>query len=80
MIVCLQLRQLRKLIKCATLNAPCALVVSYAAEDGVAIATATFRVKLNRLLAHSRLGEIQAQASSPFSYAAINSTGCDGFF
>lgn len=37
----------------------------------MAIATAAFRVKLNRLLDQSRLGEIQAQASSPSSdYAA----------
>ena len=53
-----------------------ALVVPCAAEDSVAIATAAFRVKLNRLLDRSRLGEIQAQASFPSSgYAAATETG-----
>lgn len=51
---------------CKILNAfRCMLLtpLSNAEEDGLAVATAEFRVKLNRLLAQFRLGELQAQAS-----------------
>lgn len=46
--------------------------LSYAAEDGAAMATAAFRVKLTRLLDQSRLGEIQAQASSPLADTVVS--------